>query len=216
MRELISARSDPVFLDVGANVGQHSLFMSKYCRQVHSFEPYEKVRNSLLEKITLNNIDNIAVHGVGLGERDEYLDYYAPIGANLATGSFLPAHASNNNRLLGELKLVKGDDFLTSLHLDRVDLIKIDAEGFEKFVLTGLKETLSTYRPWIFMEFGAATQETLASPRELSEILPEGYEILEFNVSNRLDYSLIFSCISAGLKKFDFSKQDVNLVLKPS
>jgi len=214
LRDLVSKRVDPIFLDVGANVGQHSLFMSKYCQQVHAFEPYEKVRNRLLEKITLNNIDNITVHGVGLGDRDEYLDYYAPIGANLATGSFLPGHGRNNNRLLGKLKLVKGDDFLSSLNLDRVDLIKIDVEGFEQFVLIGLKETIATYRLWIFLEFSESTQETLSNSRGLSEILPAGYDILEFNVYNILDYSLIFSSVSTNLKKFDFSKHHVNLVLK--
>src|SRR5208337_2323840 len=139
LRDLLRNIVDPVFLDVGANVGQHSIIMSKFCHQVHAFEPYEKVRNLLLEKIDLNHISNIIVHDVGLGERDEYLDYYAPIGVNIGTGSFLAEHASNNNRLLGKLRLVKGDDYLANLNLNRVDLIKIDVEGFEKFVLSGLK-----------------------------------------------------------------------------
>ena len=174
LRDLVSQRSDPVFLDVGANVGQHSLFMSKYCRQVHSFEPYEKVRTRVVEKIALNNIDNIAVHGVGLGEREEYLDYYEPIGANLGTGSFNPGHASDNNRLLGKLKLVRGDDFLANLKLDRVDLIKIDVEGFEKFVLAGLKETIARYRPLIFMELSQATQETFKEFRGIKRVITRG------------------------------------------
>ncbi|MFI5331355.1 MAG: FkbM family methyltransferase [Desulfobaccales bacterium] len=217
LRDLVSNRVDPVFLDVGANVGQHSIFMSKFCHQVHAFEPYEKVRNLLLEKIAINHIDNIIVHDVGLGERDEYLDYYAPIGVNTGTGSFLAGHASDNNRLLGKLRLVKGDYFLPNLNLDRVDLIKIDVEGFEKFVLTGLKETISIYRPLIFMEFGESTRESFASFQELSDLLPEGYNIQEFKLHNRLNQSYLFSSISPSLVKFDFSKkQDVNLLLKPS
>ena len=217
LRDLLSYRVDPVFLDVGANVGQHSIFMSKFCHQVHAFEPYEKVRNLLLEKIAINHLDNIMVHDVGLGARDEYLDYYAPIGVNTGTGSFLAEHASNNNRLLGKLRLVKGDDFLANLNLDRVDLIKIDVEGFEKFVLTGLKETISTYHPLIFMEFCESTKKTFASSNELSELLPKGYNIQEFKICNRLDIFILFSSLSHSLVKFDFSKkQDVDLLLKPS
>jgi FkbM family methyltransferase len=217
LRDLLSNKIDPVFLDVGANVGQHSLFMSKFCHQVHAFEPYENVRNRLLEKIALNHIDNIIVHDVGLGARDEYLDYYAPTGVNTGTGSFLAGHAGNSNCLLGKLRLVKGDDFLANLNLGRVDLIKIDVEGFEKFVLTGLKEVISNYRPLIFMEFGDSTRESFASSQELSDLLPEGYNIQELQLANRLNQTYVFSSISHSLVKFDFSKkQDVNLLLQPA
>src|ERR1700687_727835 len=41
------------FYDIGANVGQHSLFMSQHVSRVFSFEPFADVRNKLLEKIVL-------------------------------------------------------------------------------------------------------------------------------------------------------------------
>jgi hypothetical protein len=39
------------FYDVGANVGQHTLFMSKFADEVVSFEPYEPVRTKLLQRL---------------------------------------------------------------------------------------------------------------------------------------------------------------------
>ena len=40
---LITGRTDSIFVDIGANTGQHSLFMSNYADVVHAFEPYQPV-----------------------------------------------------------------------------------------------------------------------------------------------------------------------------
>ena len=50
------AREGIVFVDVGANAGNHTLFMSQIVEKVHAFEPFERVRKQLEENLTLNNI----------------------------------------------------------------------------------------------------------------------------------------------------------------
>ena len=77
------------FYDIGANVGQHSLFMSQYVGQVFSFEPFDGVRNKILEKIALNQSKNMTVFPVGLGDVNAELDFFEPSGANHGTGSFV-------------------------------------------------------------------------------------------------------------------------------
>ncbi len=62
-----SAGRGCTFVDVGANVGQHSLWMSQYCQDVHAFEPWAAVRRHIEEKIAANRVRNIAIHGVALG-----------------------------------------------------------------------------------------------------------------------------------------------------
>jgi len=59
MRDLLKEKPGCVFIDIGANVGVHSLFMSNFCSQVHSFEPYQKVRERLIHNMQLNQINNI-------------------------------------------------------------------------------------------------------------------------------------------------------------
>lgn len=51
LRDLLHDRGGEVFIDIGANVGQHTLFMSKYARVVHAFEPWDVVRRSIEEKV---------------------------------------------------------------------------------------------------------------------------------------------------------------------
>ena len=79
LRDLVKEKQNPIFIDAGANVGQHSLFMSKYCHEIHAFEPYDKVKDILMSKLLINNCSNIVVHNVGLGETNDFIDFYAPV-----------------------------------------------------------------------------------------------------------------------------------------
>ena len=55
LRDLITDSTSTIFIDVGANIGHHSLFMSQYCKEVHSFEPNPNVRERLTEKTFIKN-----------------------------------------------------------------------------------------------------------------------------------------------------------------
>ena len=189
LRDLLSVAHDKMVLDVGANVGQHSLFLSKYASWVHAFEPWELVRQRLLEKVRLNSIRNITVHDVGISDRNEVLPYYAPTTANTGSGSFSPTHDASNS-LLRQLPLVCGDEYLNSVGVERVGLVKIDVEGWERRVLCGLRRTLALSRPIILVEVSATTRASFEDERELANCFPEGYQLRacrECRFSMRLD-----------------------------
>lgn len=196
MKDVVKEKPNPIFIDVGANVGHHSLFMSKLCDEVHSFEPYDRVKDILMSKLLFNKCSNIIDHNVGLGEKSEFIDFYAPVGRNIGTGSFMAEHAKDNNIKYGKLEIVEGDLYISKLNLKRVDLIKIDVEGFEKYVLLGLRDTLAKYRPSVVMEYSRVTRDTLTI-QQLREILPSGYSIQGISTNltccrlfNRMNYHL--------------------------
>ena len=215
LRDLVAGKPDSVFVDVGANIGQHSLYMAQYCHQVHSFEPYAEVRQRLSAGIELNQLENIAVHPVAVGAQDEQLDFYAPKGGNTGTGSFLATHEAQNNELVGQLQVVNGDAYIESLGLQRIDAVKIDVEGFEKNVLLGLQQTLAKYRPSVLMEFSPSTQETFADLQEFRSLLPADYEIVTVNPHNKV--LGVFSSSSYQLIDFDFNHpgSGLNILLRP-
>lgn len=202
LRGLIDGKPNPVFVDIGANVGVHSLFMSQFCNEVHSFEPNPMVRDKLEEKKGLNAISNIVVHDVGIGAHNEELPYFMPKGHNKGTGSFVEGYSQNNEDSGVLLKVVWGDQFFLKLGLSKVDLIKIDVEGFEKNVLTGLKQTMQKYRPVIFLEYSEATRKSFSCLEEFMELFPKGYKVMKISCNNSCFG--IFNSPKCNLVSFDF------------
>jgi FkbM family methyltransferase len=158
--------------------------MAKYAQQVHAFEPWGHVRKGIEEKVQINALANVVIHPVGLGERTERLPYYEPLGANTGTGSFDASHATDRNRLLGHLEIMNGDEYLESRQILRVDLIKIDVEGWEKYVLLGLSKVLARDKPSIVMEVSETTLHSLNGIDDFARCIPEFYEALYINFAS--------------------------------
>jgi len=161
-----------VFLDVGANVGQHSLFMSRHAAQIHAFEPWLAVRDRLLSLLAGNGVNNVHVHDFALGDSDQVLPFYAPAGANLGTGSFYPD--VNHNQSAGSLRVRSGDAVIEELGLARVDVVKIDTEGFEAHVLSGLRRTLALHGPIVVVEIALSVQDNIDVP----SLFPADWQIM--------------------------------------
>lgn len=172
---------ETVFFDIGANIGQHSLFLSQHVTQVHAFEPYQLVRDRLTHHIDLNAIENIEVHPLGLSNEDSQLPFFAPTGSNQGIGSFDQSTTSKGNKEIGKLKIVKGDNYLSVLGIQRVNLIKMDVEGFEKPALAGINEILRRNRPVVVCEISYQGSLAFRNMAELAAAFPDNYEFFTFN-----------------------------------
>ena len=177
-----------IFMDIGANVGHHSIFLSKFASLVLAFEPYPKVNIQFKQQIAHNNISNIQIFETGLSDRRETLNYYAPTGNNEGIGSFDESSIGKGNTSYGKLELQEGDQVMASDSWKNIKLIKIDVEGFEKKVIKGLTRTIEEERPVIVCEITYGQQLSFVSIEELSSYLPQNYEILTFN-TRKLDGS---------------------------
>lgn len=175
------APTNSVFVDIGANVGQHSLFMSTCSGSVHSFEPFFKVRERLELQITHNKIENIHVHPLGVSDANTTLPFFAPTGNNKGIGSFVSSTESKGNVSIGELELVRGDDFFPAHNITQIDMMKIDVEGFEKPALKGLEQTLKATRPLIVCEITYGEALSFTSLDELKAHLPDDYALFTFD-----------------------------------
>jgi FkbM family methyltransferase len=166
------------FMDVGANAGNHTLVMSKDVKQVYAFEPFARVRAQLEENLKLNNISNVKVFDFGLSNENATLPFYAGPEANLGAASFQAAHKSDNT-YLGDMQIKRGDDIVAQ-HNITIDILKADVEGFEKFVLQGLAQTLKRDRPLCIIELSPTTRKTLESSEALYALFPEQYAFYYF------------------------------------
>lgn len=146
---------DGVFLDIGANIGYHSLFAAKLLvdgGRVYSFEPQASVHEQLLKSIKKNKLVNISVFNTALsdhhGEETLYVREENVGGSTLLS---LPKMESFRVDSSMRVSINTLDSYLNMF--SRVDVIKIDVEGYEYEVFKGGEKILEKYHPVIFMEF---------------------------------------------------------------
>lgn len=175
----LTAMSNPITLDIGANVGHHTLFAAKFSKSVYAFEPFKPLAEKIREKLEINHLTNVFLCPVGLGNSTEILEYYAPTSNNTGTGSFVKKTDSMHDiSQQYKLQVVKGDEYLLQIGVDKVDFIKMDIEGFEVYALMGLMNTLKKSRPIIFMEWSQISQSTLV--KDFDDLFPENYKFYQF------------------------------------
>ncbi|MEO5937240.1 MAG: FkbM family methyltransferase [Terriglobales bacterium] len=192
LRKLLELRGPgAIFADIGANVGHHSLYLSRFAGHVHSFEPWPVVSQRITEKISLNNIPNIHMHPVGLSDAPASLEFFASTSGNSGTGSFKTELAGGRNQPAGRMNVERGDDYFAQAGITGVDVMKIDVEGWEPKVLAGLKQTIARDRPIIFMEYSATTDRSLAhGVQDLLGVMPDDYVALHAIIGAR-EYQLL-------------------------
>jgi len=204
-----------VFLDIGANTGQHSLFMSKYAKEIHAFEPWEPVITRFRRMVESNHIKNIVIHPFGLGNENSKKPFYKPPDFNLGTGSFVEGFKENNS-YEGNLDIRIGDDALREAGVTSVTLIKMDIEGYEKLALKGLHRTLQIHRPVVEFELTVDSKSatSIKSKEELVSLFPEGYEFTVFSEKDDPATGAYFLEPIDGIVRFD-KAQAYDLVAYP-
>jgi hypothetical protein len=122
----------------------------------------------------------VRVFPVGLGSADAALEYFPGI-ANNGTGSFVSGFHAGNAPAGTTLTVVEGDAFMRSQAIERIDLIKIDVEGFEREVLKGLQHTLDAMSPAIFLEVSQQWMLEAGSVDRFLALFPPGYRAFALN-----------------------------------
>ncbi|MBY0576914.1 MAG: FkbM family methyltransferase [Gallionellaceae bacterium] len=147
--------SDQIALDVGANIGNHTIFFSKLFKQVIAFEPAEENCYLLKANLYLNSIKNVKLVEKGLGNESAVLPFFGEDSGNSGAHGFGfdIVDANSGVRSVREVEVVRGDDELETLGItDRVALLKVDIEGFEPLALAGLEKTIKKSEPLICWE----------------------------------------------------------------
>jgi FkbM family methyltransferase len=139
------------FYDIGANVGHHTLFMAPLADQVIAFEPSDDLAAAIADKIALNKLNNVRVFPYALGSADEEVEYFPGLGANSGAGSLLRSFPGVSEDSFA-VKVRKGDSFFESMDLPKMDLVKLDVQGYEPQVVSGLAERVRRDRPAILSE----------------------------------------------------------------
>jgi FkbM family methyltransferase len=142
-----------VVFDIGANIGIYTLAASKIvgsAGRVHSFEPACWPFNQLEKNVRLNNATNIVLNNIGASNRSGVAafnicedDAYNSIGA----GPMETIVAREN------ITITTLDDYSDRYGVTSVDVIKVDVEGADYWVLLGAERIIKKFSPVIFFEY---------------------------------------------------------------
>jgi len=143
-------RSGDVVIDVGANVGQYALMAAKMVGSsgaVYAFEPSPNILSKLRYNRKLNGLSNLQIVPSAAGSESRLCDFYPAAGYNQGIGS-LVYHGGNDAGVRSakpiQVEVITLDTFCDNNGIDRVDFIKIDAEGYDLEVLKGAVQTLKS------------------------------------------------------------------------
>lgn len=174
LAEISRCIKDAVIVDIGANVGHHALYMAAHSRQVHAFEPNPALWPLIEEKISANGLDNLRLHKFGLGAKANQLPLY--LSSESGEASLLAGVSRTSLSAQVPAQIVRGDDCFAENGIDRLDIVKIDIEGFEKYAIEGIRAHLDTWRPFMMVELSESGREQFGGFMDFVKAFPEGYK----------------------------------------
>lgn len=133
-------------VDVGAHVGNHSLFLAAVCGlRVLAFECHQPTVERLCENLALNPHLKVMVHDCALSDEE---------GTGRLTGGrwveFDPTRGDKGTlEPGGDVTVRRFDDLYT---LDDLSVVKVDVEGTEHRVLAGMVDNLDRCSPDVYAE----------------------------------------------------------------
>lgn len=139
-------------IDIGANIGNHSLQFSRSFKKVYAFEP--NIRTYELMKFNCSQVDNIECFN--LAASDTHGKCYAYSSRSNIGGTSIGEKSLSDSKLKTidkvTFRLVKLDDCECFHQLSSIDFVKIDVEGHESKSIDGFKKMISRHTPVICME----------------------------------------------------------------
>ena len=142
-------------LDIGANIGNHSVFFANFFSNIYSFEPYPD--SYYLLKFNSKNFNNIKTFNFGASDVDENQYMYIATNTTMSRNTLFSDRVElkkvdqiDPKKIGVELKNL--DNLLKENKVKKISFIKIDIEGYEYKALIGLKNTIINDSPIIVLE----------------------------------------------------------------
>ncbi len=176
-RNLITNREGLVIFDVGGHHGQTAIQYSGLFKNstIYTFEPFPD--SFIILKQNVNNYPLIRPFNLALGNSIGEVEFH--INKYSATNSLLPTHEDGakawSDNLLETITTIKVhstsiDDFLNKNDVKEIDILKMDTQGTEYYIIEGAAEAIKQNRiKLIYLEI--ITVPTYKHQKNLEEIL---------------------------------------------
>lgn len=146
-----------VCLDIGANLGSYSYYLSKIVSdsgKVFAFEPVSQTYKGLVSNLTKTKSTNVFAYNLGISDGEENATIFVPkmVGLPSHGRAHLSSPTVDEIGECVEVRLTTVDKFHDEQGLGRINFIKMDIEGAELSALKGAMQVLNQYKPVLLLE----------------------------------------------------------------
>ena len=181
-------------LDIGGNIGYYVLLENELIGstgKIIAIEPLLQNFTYLEKNILLQKAENISTYNFACGDVNGIANFFVNKKSNgclVIREGIPPPNPSKGTITQVEIRIL--DQLIEELQLEKVDFIRMDAEGYELNILRGLTKTLLKFKPIISLELHIR-QLGINGTREFFELMNElDYKIESF-IPRDLDIPLI-------------------------
>jgi len=160
-----SLPDDAIVFDIGANIGNMAFKFAQLVQKgcVYAFEPTNYAFNKFKINLALNPELSSRIVPIQLfvSEHSEIKHKIKAYSSWRINGKYACAHPLHGgiSKSAESIAAVAIDDFCREREIPRIDLIKIDTDGFEYSILRGAQKSLGRFLPYIIFEIGIYVME---------------------------------------------------------
>jgi FkbM family methyltransferase len=196
--EVLSGKKDPVIIDVGANIGLHSI---SWCKAnpgaiAYSLEPSKSTFQLLSKNIRDNDLSKrIFPVGKAASDSSGTVDFHQ--STDDAYSSLLRTDRKEVKETY-PVEVTTIDGLIANQGINHLDMIKIDVEGLEDNVIEGSMKSLSIFKPDLLVEIVNTTEK---ADKTINKLIAMGYkayvfingEVKPFTLYNQRFYNYYFT-----------------------
>lgn len=151
-----------VVVDIGVNIGLYLLKLKSFDleREYIGFEPNPACNFYTQELISVNGFRNTRMFPFALSDQKELREFFTLRKGDKMGSLHENARTEKKGKIATNLLTCLGDEFFELLAPDAICVMKIDVEGAELEVLTGLQSTIKKYMPYIYCEVWSLPSES--------------------------------------------------------
>jgi len=169
------------FVDIGANIGYYSTSAALINKEIkiYAIEPSVSVIKYLKQNIEINGLENqIKTFQIALSDSENQIDFfelYNPKYPNIdnLSGEHNSGTKKISNTNKYKVNSISFDAFCSKEKIEKIDLIKIDTEGYEAVILEHSQQVIERDKPIIICE----TLFNKIEPQLEKLMLNQGYKL---------------------------------------
>ena len=157
--KLLRVKDEVVMVDLGAHIGKYTLYFAKLFKslKVIAVEPDPTNFITLRKAVKANNLENVTIENCACADIDGKTQLYISFKSGVHSLIKRPETVATVT-----VKCKSLDNLVSEQKLKSVDIIKIDVEGAEYKVLKGGINTITKYKPVIFVEIWTNNYKSIA------------------------------------------------------